>query len=260
VAAPASSLDPSANTAPSDGALRISGLQVAYGENLALDGVEATIAPGAIVGVIGPNGSGKSTLLKAIAGVLRATRGEIRLGADSIRDHAAEVAFVPQREEVNWEFPVTARDVVLMGRYRAVGWLRRPGGSDRRRADEALERLGLGQMGDRHISQFSGGQQQRIFLARAMVQDPHVVLLDEPFTGVDVTNRAIFHEAIREFAGRGIIVVIATHELAEVQQTTDFVICLNRRMVAYGPTKTTYTAANLRATFGGQVAVFGDGG
>lgn len=252
---------PSPLAAPaSGGALRIEGLRVAYGENLALDQVEATLAPGTVVGVIGPNGSGKSTLLKTIAGVLRPTRGEIWLGADSLREHASEVAFVPQREEVNWDFPVTARDVVLMGRYRAVGWLRRPGGGDRRRAEDALERLGLGHMGSRHISQFSGGQQQRIFLARAMVQDPRVVLLDEPFTGVDVTNRAIFHEAIREFADRGIIVVIATHELAEVQQTTDFVMCLNRRMVAYGPTATTYTAANLRATFGGQVAVFGDGG
>lgn len=242
-----------------DAALRIDGLRVAYGENVALDAVQATISPGTIVGVIGPNGSGKSTLLKTIAGVLRATSGEIWLGADPIREHAAEVAFVPQREEVNWDFPVSAVDVVLMGRFRAVGWLRRPGRADRGRAEEALERLGLGQMGSRHISQFSGGQQQRIFLARAMVQDPLVVLLDEPFTGVDVTNRAVFHDAIREFADRGIIVVIATHELAEVQQTTDYVMCLNRRMVAYGPTETTYTAANLRATFGGQVAVFGDG-
>jgi manganese/zinc/iron transport system ATP- binding protein len=249
-----------APTIAADRALRLAGLRVAYGENLALDRVEATIAPGTIVGVIGPNGSGKSTLLKAIAGVLRPTQGEILLGPDPIRDHAAEVAFVPQREDVNWEFPVTARDVVLMGRYRSVGWLRRPGSADRRRAEDALERLGLSHMGTRHISQFSGGQQQRIFLARAMVQDPCVVLLDEPFTGVDVTNRAIFHEAIREFAQRGVIVVIATHELAEVHDTTDFVMCLNRRMVAYGPTKATYTAANLRATFGGQVAVFGDGG
>lgn len=229
---------------------------MAYGANLALGGVDATIEPGSIVGVIGPNGSGKSTLLKAIAGVLRPGAGTVELGGRPIRERASEIAFVPQREEVNWEFPVTARDVVLMGRYRAAGWLRRPGAQDRRRAEDALARLGLAGMSNRHISQFSGGQQQRIFLARAMVQDPRVVLLDEPFTGVDVNNRAVFHEAIREFAARGILVVIATHELAEVQQTTDQVMCLNRRMVAFGPTATTYTPANLRATFGGQVAVF----
>lgn len=236
--------------------LQLRDIQVSYGSSLALRGVNADVYPGEIAGIIGPNGSGKSTLLKAIAGVLKLSTGSIRLGDDDIRDRASRVAFVPQREEVNWDFPVTARDVVLMGRYRLKGWLRRTGNEDHRRADAALDRLGLTNMGDRHISQFSGGQQQRIFLARAMVQDPLVVLLDEPFTGVDVTNRGIFHETIRDFAKQGMIVLIATHELAEVQQTTDKVMCLNRRMVAYGPTATTYTAENLRATFGGQVAVF----
>lgn len=238
------------------GTLRLRDIEVSYGASLALSGVTADVRPGTVVGIIGPNGSGKSTLLKAIAGVLKVTRGTIQLGDRDIRERALQVAFVPQREEVNWDFPVTARDVVLMGRYRSKGWLRWPGADDRRMAEAALERLGLSGMGERHISQFSGGQQQRIFLARAMVQDPRVVLLDEPFTGLDVTNRKVFHETIQEFAGRGIIVMIATHELGEVQETTDFVICLNRRMVAFGPTPTTYTPANLRGTFGGQVAVF----
>ncbi|MBA4179398.1 MAG: manganese ABC transporter ATP-binding protein [Anaerolinea sp.] len=239
-----------------DATLHLRDIEVSYGASLALGGVTADVLPGTVVGVIGPNGSGKSTLLKAIAGVLSPSRGTIRLGAQDIRERAAQVAFVPQREEVNWDFPVTARDVVLMGRYRSKGWLRWPGAADRRMAESALERLGLSGMGDRHISQFSGGQQQRIFLARAMVQEPLVVLLDEPFTGVDVTNRKVFHETIQEFARRGIIVMIATHELGEVQETTDFVMCLNRRMVAFGPTPATYTPENLRATFGGQVAVF----
>lgn len=237
-------------------ALQINGLAVNYGANAALSGVNATVPGGSVVGLIGPNGSGKSTLLKTIAGVLRPAAGEITLGGDPIRALAARVAFVPQREEVNWEFPVTARDVVLMGRYRALGWLRRPGRGDHHRADEALARLGLDGLGHRHISQFSGGQQQRVFLARAMVQDPELVLLDEPFTGVDVTNRGVFHTAIQEFAQRGITVLIATHELSEVQATTGMVMCLNRRMVAFGPTNTTYTPENLRATFGGQVALF----
>lgn len=188
--------------------------------------------------------------------MLRPDSGTITLGGEPVRARASRVAFVPQREEVNWDFPVTARDVVLMGRYRSVGWIRWPGRFDRKLADEALARLGLEGMGHRHISQFSGGQQQRVFLARAMVQEPEVVLLDEPFTGVDVNNRAVFHAAIQEFAQRGMSVLIATHELAEVQATTDLVMCLNRRMIAFGPTPTTYTAQNLRATFGGQVAVF----
>ncbi|MEO6396890.1 MAG: metal ABC transporter ATP-binding protein [Tepidiformaceae bacterium] len=243
-------------SAPADHSLHLRDIEASYGSSVALRSVTADIRPGTIAGVIGPNGSGKSTLLKAIAGVLPISRGSIRLGDAEIRSRASQVAFVPQREEVNWDFPVTALDVVLMGRYRSKGWLRRPGATDRRMAEAALERLGLAGMGERHISQFSGGQQQRIFLARAMVQEPLLVLLDEPFTGVDVTNRAIFHDTIREFAASGIIVMIATHELAEVQLTTDVVLCLNRRMVAFGPTATTYTAENLRATFGGQVAVF----
>jgi ABC-type Mn2+/Zn2+ transport system ATPase subunit len=221
-----------------------------------VSGVEARVAPGAIVGVIGPNGSGKSTLLKAIAGVLRPHTGQVLLDSAPIRERAARIAFVPQREEVNWDFPVTARDVVMMGRYRALGWLRWPGRGDRQRADVALERLGLGGMGHRHISQFSGGQQQRIFLARALVQEPRLVLLDEPFTGIDVQNRAILHDLIREFARGGVTVLVATHDLDEVRETTSHVICLNRDMVAFGPTPTTFTPANLRATFGGQVAVF----
>lgn len=214
------------------------------------------MAPGAIVGVIGPNGSGKSTLLKAIAGVLRPQSGEILLGGMPIREHAARIAFVPQREEVNWDFPVTARDVVTMGRYPALGWLRWPRQADRQRADAALEQLGLAGLGHRHLSQFSGGQQQRIFLARALVQEPRLVLLDEPFTGIDVQNRAIFHDLIRAFAGSGVTVLVATHDLDEVRETTTHVLCLNRDMIAFGPTPTTFTPANLRATFGGQVAVF----
>lgn len=236
--------------------LEIRGLAVSYGANTALTGVEAAVPPGSVAGLIGPNGSGKSTLLKTIAGVIQPSAGTVTLGGRAIREQASRVAFVPQREEVNWDFPVSAREVVLMGRYRAIGWLRLPGSEDRKRADEALDRLGLGGLGHRHISQFSGGQQQRVFLARAMVQDPAVVLLDEPFTGVDVKNRGVFHEAIREFARRGVTVLIATHDLGEVHDTTDMVMCLNRRMVAFGPTATTYTPANLRATFGGQVAVF----
>jgi manganese/zinc/iron transport system ATP- binding protein len=242
--------------APAGPALELSGLAVNYGANAALSQVTARIPAGAVVGLIGPNGSGKSTLLKAVAGVVQPVAGKIELGGAPVRSAAARVAFVPQREEVNWDFPVTARDVVLMGRYRSLGWVRRPGRSDRARADEALARLGLDGMGERHISQFSGGQQQRVFLARAMVQDPELVLLDEPFTGIDVHNREVFHGAIQDFAGRGITVLIATHDLDEVRSTTSHVLCLNRRMVAFGPTESTFTPDNLRATFGGQLAVF----
>ena len=229
---------------------------MSYGSTFQLRDVSIAVQRGTVVGLIGPNGSGKSTLLKAIAGVLEADAGTMSLNGLPLRQQASQVAFVPQREDVNWDFPASALDVVLMGRYRSIGWLRRPGRGDRERAEAALAQLGLAGMGSRHISQFSGGQQQRIFLARAMVQDPVLVLLDEPFTGIDQENREVLHEAMRGFAREGIITLMATHDLDEVQATCSHVLCLNKRVVAFGPTATTYTPDNLRATFGGRVAVF----
>lgn len=208
------------------------------------------------MGLIGPNGSGKSTLLKGIAGVLPVQAGTITLGGGPLAAVEAHIAFVPQREEVNWEFPVSAREVVLMGRYRQAGWFRRPGRAGRAAADAALARLGLASVASRHISQYSGGQQQRIFLARAIVQEPVLVLLDEPFTGVDVENRTIFHQAIRDFSAAGAIVIMATHDLDEVRATCSHVCLVKGRVVAYGPTPATFTPENLRAAFGGELAVF----
>jgi manganese/zinc/iron transport system ATP- binding protein len=234
----------------------VRGIEAGYSSGFTLRNVSFDVSPGDVVGLIGPNGSGKSTLLKVIAGVLAARSGTCLLGGRPIRELASRVAFVPQREEVNWDFPVSARDVVLMGRYRSTGWFRRPGSHDCELAEAALEQLGLGGMTRRHISQFSGGQQQRIFLARAMVQDPAIVLLDEPFSGIDAENREVFHRAIRDFASRGAMVLMATHDLDEVETTCSHVCCLNGRLVAYGPTAATYTPDNLRATFGGRVAVF----
>ncbi len=240
----------------SGGGLELRELAVAYGTNLALCEVTASIPRGAVVGLIGPNGSGKSTLLKAVAGSLELASGSVTLGGRRLREFAGRVAYVPQREEVNWDFPVTVLDVVMMGRYRALGWLRPPGRREREAAEGALAELGMEGLGGRHISQLSGGQQQRVFLARAMVQDPLLVLLDEPFTGIDVQNRAVFHERIHRFAESGATVLVATHDLDEVRALTTHVLLLNRRMVAFGPTERTFTPSNLRAAFGGQVAVF----
>ena len=236
--------------------MTISNLDVSYGALVALHGVSLSVEPGNVVGVIGPNGSGKSTLLKAIAGIVPVRHGSVELQGRRLRRRNASIAYVPQSGDVNWDFPLSAHDVVLMGTYPSIGWLRRPTREDHRRADEALERVGLSGMQQRHISQFSGGQQQRIFLARAIVQRPKIVLLDEPMTGIDVRNRTVLHEMIREFSAAGAIVMMSTHDLEEVQQHTDLILCLNRRMVAYGPTAETFTPDNLRAAFGGQVAIF----
>lgn len=238
------------------GVLELASVEAGYGSTFVLSDVSFRVEPGEVVGLIGPNGGGKSTLLKAIAGVIPLRSGSVTMGGRPLRTLTGRTAFVPQREDVNWEFPATALDVVLMGRYRPAGWLRRPGREDRRRAREALAQLGLEGKETRHISQFSGGQQQRIFLARAMVQDPVIVLLDEPFTGIDQANRELFHEAIRDFAFRGCIVLMATHDLDEVAATCSSVACISHRLVAFGPTATTYTPEILRTTFGGRVAVF----
>lgn len=241
--------------AANGGHLLVRDVEVGYGSGFNLPAMTFEVAPGEVVGIIGPNGSGKSTLLKGIARVLPLSGGEVLLGGEDIGRVAGRIAYVPQREDVNWDFPATALDVVLMGRYRSTGWFRRPDRASRALAHEALERLGLGGMGDRHISQFSGGQQQRIFFARALAQQPFVVLLDEVFTGVDTTNRAIFRDAIREFADAGAIVVLATHDFDELQAVCDTVGFINRGLVAYGTLATTFTPENLRAAYGGQVAV-----
>ncbi|MEZ4553027.1 MAG: metal ABC transporter ATP-binding protein [Dehalococcoidia bacterium] len=252
---PTPSADQFAATGAS-GPLVLDRVQVGYDSTFVLSGMTIEAGPGDIVGVIGPNGSGKSTLLKAVARVLPLRAGRITLAGRGIEEYAGRIAFVPQREDVNWDFPATALDVAMMGRYRNMGWLRWPSHRDRQRAEAALERLGLGGMGRRHISQFSGGQQQRIFLARALVQDPLVVLLDEPFTGIDAANRAVFHEAIAGFARAGIIVLMATHDLDEMAMTCSHVCCVNERLVAFGRTEDVYTPEVLKETFAGQLAVF----
>lgn len=236
--------------------LELQDVAVAYGTNVAVREVTASIPRGAVVGLIGPNGSGKSTLLKAVSGSLELAGGSVRFEGRPLREFAGRVAYVPQREEVNWDFPVTVLDVVMMGRYRALGWLRRPGRREREVAEGALRELGMTGLEGRHISHLSGGQQQRVFLARAMVQEPVLVLLDEPFTGIDVQNRAVFHDRIHRFAESGVTVLVATHDLDEVRALTSHVLLLNRRMVAFGPTPETFTPKHLRAAFGGQVAVF----
>lgn len=231
-------------------------LTVAYGHHVALRDISAELQPGHVVGLIGPNGAGKSTLINAVAGTVPLRSGSITYDGRPLDRKERRIAFVPQAREVNWDFPLSARDLVMMGRYHEIGWLRRASESDHADVLQALEELGMAEMADRHISQFSGGQQQRLFLARARVQDPEIVLFDEPMNGVDVTTRRIINQMIRDFADSGATVLLATHDLEEVRDICDEVLCLNRRLVAFGPTDRVFTPATLRATFGGQLAIF----
>jgi manganese/zinc/iron transport system ATP- binding protein len=238
-----------------DLALHVEDLTVSYQGKPVLWDVDVDIPPGVMAAVVGPNGAGKSTLVKAVLDLVRPTAGHVRLFGAPYAAMRREVGYVPQRSAVDWDFPTTALDVVQMGRYGHLGWFRRPGRREREMALEALDRVGIADLAQRQISQLSGGQQQRVFLARALVQDARLYLLDEPMAGVDApTERAVVEllQALRD-AGRTLVVV--HHDLQTVRDYFDWLIVLNVRVIDQGPVDRVYTAANLRRAYGGQIAL-----
>ena len=230
---------------------------VAYGRKVVLEDIGAEVRRGQVVGVIGPNGGGKSTLLQAILGLVPLVRGTITLFGRPSSAQRARIAYVPQREVVDWEFPVTVREVVLMGRYAHTGWLRRPGRQDHLVVDRMLDHVGMRAQATTQIGQLSGGQQQRVFLARALAQEADVLLLDEPLNGIDATTQEVILAVIEEQRTQGKIVVLATHDLVSASCACDCFCCLNQRLVSFGPVQDTYTAENLSATYGGPVILLG---
>jgi ABC-type Mn2+/Zn2+ transport system ATPase subunit len=246
-----------ATAAPDDAAVRLRGVRVAYDTRLALDDVTLDLPRGRLISVIGPNGSGKSTLLKVIVGLAPVDAGTVEIPAWRSGPRGLAVAYAPQHEAVRWEFPVLVEDVVLMGRYPRIGWLRRAGAADRAATRAALERMGMWDRRRSQIAQLSGGQQQRVFLARALAQDAPVVLLDEPLTGVDAASEAVILTVVRELATEGRCVLIATHDLMHASEASDLLICLSRRVVAYGPPSETFTPEVLHRTYGGPVVLAG---
>ncbi|ABC99835.1 manganese/iron transport system ATP-binding protein [Thermostichus sp. MS-CIW-19] len=207
-------------------------LTVRYGKLLALERIGAEIRPGRITGILGPNGAGKSTLLKALLGLVPKEGGEVRYGGQVLRGE--QVAYVPQRSAIDWSFPATVWDVVLMGQVRAAGWLRRIGPEGRERAAQALERVGMGAYRDRPIGRLSGGQQQRVFLARALAQEAEIYALDEPLAGIDQPSEAIVFQVLRELADAGHIVMVVHHDLGQALAYFDEVLLLNRVLIAQG--------------------------
>jgi anchored repeat-type ABC transporter ATP-binding subunit len=234
-------------------------LTVAYGSRRALKGVNAVMEPGQIIGVVGPNGAGKSTLLKAIVGLAPVISGSVEIYGEPAAKRRHEVAYVPQREEVNWDFPVSVQDVVGMGRYARIGWLRRAGRQDRESVDQALDMVDLLELRDRQIGQLSGGQQQRVFLARALAQDASILLLDEPLTGVDAPSQERILDLLHELARSGCTVVMATHDLNSAACNCHCVCCLNHELVAMGAPHETLSRENLNATYGGELLILGEG-
>jgi ABC-type Mn2+/Zn2+ transport system ATPase subunit len=235
----------------------LSDVSAGYGDRPALEHISMAVEPGSLLAVVGPNGAGKSTLLKIMAGLLRPWNGRVEvLGAAPGRE-AHRVAYVPQAETVDWHFPVTARDVVMMGRYPALGPGRRPGPDDRRAVDEALAKVRMTDQRMTQIGRLSGGQRRRVFLARALAADPAVYLLDEPVTGIDATTQEELMDILEGEAGRGRTIVASTHDLAAAAQRFGSVAMINRQLVAHGPASLVLDQQLLARTYGGHLLVLG---
>lgn len=240
-------------------AITVTDLTVAYQDKPVLWDVDVDVPAGILMAVVGPNGAGKTTLLKSILGLIRPAAGQVLIYGRSYAQQRRLVGYVPQRGSVDWDFPTSVLDVVMMGRYRSLGWVRRPGKAEHALAQAALERVGMGEFAGRQISQLSGGQQQRVFLARALVQDALVYIMDEPFQGVDaLTERAII-ALLQEMRQSGKTVVVVHHDLQTVPEYFDWVTLLNVRRVASGPVAQVFTEANLRQTYGGRMAFLRSG-
>jgi manganese/iron transport system ATP-binding protein len=256
------SLQSSATTAqrlPDEPArLELEHVRVSYNGRLALDELTFQVSHGARLAVVGPNAAGKTTLFKALVGIVPLNAGHIHIHGSPLGHHQDCVAYVPQREEVDWRFPVTVNDVVMMGRFGQQGWLRRPNKTDRTIAARSLAQLGIADLADRPIGELSGGQQQRVFLARALAQEPHILLMDEPFTGVDFTTQEATLELLEHLQAERVTAMVSTHDLTLAAERFDQVLLLNKRMIAYGSPNDVFTPANLSQAFGSQV-LFLDG-
>jgi manganese/zinc/iron transport system ATP- binding protein len=231
-------------------------LNIHYDKRTILWDVSFQIPRGLLVGVIGPNGAGKSTLLKAALGLVSPLSGKISLFGAPATLVRQRVAYVPQRESVDWDFPITAEEVVLMGRYGRLGLFGRPRKADREAAALALEQVGMSAYAERQISQLSGGQQQRLFIARALVQDADLFLLDEPFAGVDLATEKAIIALLQKQKEQGKTVLIVHHDLPSVEEYFDWALLLNTRLLACGPLKTAFTAENIARAFGKNQLLF----
>jgi manganese/zinc/iron transport system ATP- binding protein len=208
-----------------------------------------------LAAIVGPNGAGKSTLIKAVLGLIPMASGTVQVLGQPVAQQRKKIGYVPQRESVDWDFPVSVLDVVLMGTYGQLGWFRRPGQAEREWARQCLNKVGLSQFERRQIGQLSGGQQQRVFLARALAQKAEIYFMDEPMAGVDAATERIIFELLSELRQDGKTIIAVHHDLRTVPQYFDWVALLNMRLVASGPVATTFTPENLRKTYGGRLAI-----
>lgn len=240
-------------------AVEVDDLTVAYNEKPVVWDVDLAVPAGVLMAIVGPNGAGKTTMLKAILGLVKRAAGTVLIYGKPYIEQRKIVGYVPQRGSVDWDFPTNVLDVVMMGRYRSIGWIKRPGSHDRSLAVEALKKVGMEKYAHRQISQLSGGQQQRVFLARALVQEAMVYFMDEPFQGVDATTERAIISLLRELRSVGKTVVVVHHDLQTVPEYFDWVTLINVRRIASGPVCDVFNEVNLRAAYGGRVAYLSRG-
>ncbi len=235
--------------------IKIKGLSVSYGKKRALTNIYLDIHAGQLYGVVGPNGAGKSTLFKSILGLIEPNAGSISLQGKPIEKQRKEVVYVPQKSDVDWTFPATVLDIVLMGRYPHKQLLQRINSYDKEIARQALEEVGMEAFADRQIGELSGGQQQRVFLARALCQQADIFLLDEPFAGVDITTEEKIIQILKKLASEGKTLLVVHHDLSTVKAYFDQIILINQRLIAYGKTETTFTEENIAKAYSGQLTI-----
>lgn len=239
--------------------LEVQNISIGYGEKIILDQLSFQVPHGARVAVVGPNGAGKSTLFKALVGLLPLQQGQILIHGEQLGSHQDCVAYVPQREEVDWRFPVTVHDVVMMGRFAQMGWLKRASAYDREAVQKSLSQMGIADLADQSIGQLSGGQQQRAFLARAIAQEPHILLMDEPFTGVDITTQEVTLRLLDHLQSQEVTAMVSTHDLNLAGSRFDLVLLLNHRLIAFGTPQEVFVKENLAQAFGNSLLVMENG-
>jgi len=238
-----------------DPILEIHDLTVSYSRKPVLWGVDLTVPKGALTGIIGPNGAGKSTLLKSVMGLIHYSSGYVKMFGKNLDEVRNKVSYVPQRESVDWDFPASVLDVVLMGRYPKLGLFKRPRKADKDAAMECLQKVGLEGFANRQISQLSGGQQQRVFLARALAQDAELYFMDEPFAGVDAATEAAIIQILREMTTKGKTVIVVHHDLQSAAEYFNWILLINMRLVASGPTDKVFKPELLQETYGGKLTL-----
>lgn len=236
-------------------ALEIQQLSVNYGKTPVLWDISLSVPRGKLVGILGPNGAGKSTLIKAALGLVKPLSGSVQFFGKPLKSCSASVAYVPQRETVDWDFPITVQELVLMGRYGKLGLFRRPRAADYAAANHYLDKVGMVAFADRQISQLSGGQQQRVFIARALMQEAEVYFMDEPFAGVDLATERVIMDLLRQLNEEGKTVFVVHHDLNTVEAYFNWVILLNMRLVAAGESSRFYNGKTLQATFGKSISL-----